>query len=125
MLIFLQASGRINGDIASEELCITPLYAKIAGLLAAGESHTSILLKLPDDERNDAAAVFVSEADIDPDKTDRAVSECVCKIKRHILRGHIAEMAHSIRVELDPEKRGELLALSSALAAELSNISIL
>jgi DNA primase len=124
MLIFLQANGRINSDTTREGLFITPLYAKIAALLAAGESNTSILLKLPDDERNDAAAVFVSEVDIDPDKSERAARECICKIKRHMLKGRIAEAKQAIRGEADPDKRGELLALSSALAAELQNISI-
>jgi DNA primase len=103
-----------------EQVFQTPLHARLAALIVSGESRASVLDRLSDDERSDAAQALQLEVDVDSGAAAQAFAECLATIRRCKLNARITEAQQALRNEIDPEQRAEWLKLLTRLTGELS-----
>ena len=118
MLINLIASGQLDRDLPLESAFVTPLYLRIARELSAGESPASILERLEDGEREEAAQALMMENQIEHDQVARAVEDCLGKIDRYRKKTQIDEIREKIKGETSSARNAELLSLLAQLMNE-------
>ncbi|MBQ2957774.1 MAG: DNA primase [Clostridia bacterium] len=109
MLVNLMAAGYIGDEFSPENVFVTPLYARLAEGLRAGEKPAGLLEKLNDEERGEAARALLDESGIERDKIPQAVAECLTKIRLHRLDEEISRVKQELKDETEPERRSALM----------------
>ncbi len=118
MLIRLMASGLLTEELPTESIFVTPLYAKLAAGLRAGEKPTALLEGLSSEERSDAARVLLEETRIERDQIPKVVTDNLAKIKVYKLNEEIARVQSELKNEKDSQRRAMLIKRLTQLTKE-------
>lgn len=118
-LIAIMATGRLPGDIVSEQDFSDPLLKELYTQLAAGRSPASLV---EEQEREDLRArvsqLLLTPPSEDTDQLIRMAQDCLASMRRQRIESRIQAIMHTINTLQGDEKRAAL-AQVAALNAEL------
>ena len=109
ILVNLMAADLLGEELPAEDVFVTPLYARLAEGLQAGEKPAALLEELDEEERSEAARALLDENRIERDKIPQAVADCLAKIRLHRLDEEISRVKKELKDETAPERRSALM----------------
>ena len=109
ILVNLMAADLLGEELPAGDVFVTPLYARLAEGLQAGEKPAALLEELDEEERSEAARALLDENRIERDKIPQAVADCLAKIRLHRLDEEISRVKKELKDETAPERRSALM----------------
>ncbi|MBR4080164.1 MAG: DNA primase [Clostridia bacterium] len=121
-LIAIMATGRLPGDIVSEEDFSDPLLKGLYTQLAAGRSPASLVEEQErDDLRARVSQLLLTPPSEDTDQLIRMAQECLAAMRRQRIEGRIQTIMRSINTLQGDDKRAALAEVA-ALNAQLKSL---